>query len=60
MKRVADAGLTTLRERRVRGDAIKTFKTLNGFNRVDKDKWFTVTRKDARDTKYEKTFTTCG
>ena len=37
-EKVADAGLTTLRERRVRGDAIETSKTMNGFNRVDKKK----------------------
>ena len=27
-------------ERRERGDAIETFKTINGFNRVDKSAWF--------------------
>ena len=31
------AGLTTLVERRERGDAIETFKTLNGFNKVQKE-----------------------
>ena len=50
-EKVADAGLTTLRERRVRGDAIETFKTMNGLNRVDKEKWFSVTQEDARETR---------
>ena len=27
-------GLTTLKERRKRGDMIETYKTMNGFNRV--------------------------
>ena len=33
-------GLTTLTERRERGDMIETFKIINGFNKVDKTKWF--------------------
>ena len=32
--------MTTLAERRDRGDIIETFRTLRGFNRVDKTKWF--------------------
>ena len=44
-------GLTTLAERRERGDAIETFKTLNGFNRVDKEKWFQLEEDDARPTR---------
>ena len=35
-------GLTTLRERRERGDMIETFKTMRGFNRVERDNWFTI------------------
>ena len=31
------AGLTTLMVRRERGDAIETFKTLNSFNKVQKE-----------------------
>ena len=50
-ERVADAGLTTLKERRVRGDAIETFKSLNGFNRVKKENWFQLTPEGARDTR---------
>ena len=39
-ERLASIGLTTLTERRSRGDMIETFKTLNGFNRVEKENWF--------------------
>ena len=35
-----DAGLTSLVDRRERGDAIETFKTMNGFNNVKKEEWF--------------------
>ena len=35
-------GLTTLRERRERGDMIETFKTMRGFNRVERENWFTI------------------
>ena len=38
--RLKDAGLTTLKERRARGDAIEAFKMLNGINNVDKRDWF--------------------
>ena len=37
-----DAGLTSLRDRRERGDLIEAFKTINGFNNVDKSSWFEV------------------
>ena len=33
-------GLTTLEERRTRGDAIETFKILNGYENVDCSHWF--------------------
>ena len=39
-ERLESVGLTTLVERRERGDMIETFKTVNGFNKVDKDEWF--------------------
>ena len=39
-ERLDSVGLTSLVERRVRGDMIKTFRTLRGFNRVDKTNWF--------------------
>ena len=35
-------GLTSLSERRTRGDMIETFKTMRGFNRVERENWFTV------------------
>ena len=44
-------GLTTLTERRERGDAIETFKVLNGFNKVDKEQWFNMEEEDARPTR---------
>ena len=39
-ERLKSVGLTTLTERRTRGDMIETYKTLNGFNRVEKTNWF--------------------
>ena len=39
-ERLERIGLTTLSERRERGDIIETFRTLKGFNRVNKDDWF--------------------
>ena len=50
-EKVKKAGLTTLAERRERGDAIEAFKTLNGFNRVNKDEWFFIEEDDARPTR---------
>ena len=45
------AGLTTLEERRERGDAIEAFKTLNGFNHVNKDDWFFIEEEGTRPTR---------
>ena len=39
-ERLKSVGLMSLSERRQRGDVIETFKTLKGFNRVDKNNWF--------------------
>ena len=50
-EKLRDAGLTTLAERRTRGDAIETFKTLKGFNRVRREEWFSVMEADARPTR---------
>ena len=50
-EKLADAGLTTLVERRERGDAIETFKTLKGFNRVEKEKWFQREEENRRPTR---------
>ena len=40
--KLKNAGLTTLRSRRERGDMIEAFKTLNGFNKVEKNDWFQI------------------
>ena len=50
-EKLKDVGLTTLTERRERGDAIEAFKTLNGFNRVDKNQWFNIEAEDQRPTR---------
>ena len=45
-------GLTTLEERRVRGDCIETFKMLNGITRVAPSTWFSrITRTDGAQTR---------
>lgn len=45
-EKLKDAGLTSLRNRRERGDLIETYKTLNGFNNVDKHGWFDIPEED--------------
>ena len=50
-ERLKDAGLTTLTERRERGDAIEAFKTINGFNQVEKKKWFDFEDDNQRPTR---------
>ena len=50
-ERLRDAGLTTLEERRKRGDAIETFKTLKGMNGVNEEKWFKRESDDSRATR---------
>ena len=47
-EKLKDAGLTTLRERRRRGDAIETYKTLKQINNVDSTKWFRVIGEETR------------
>ena len=45
-------GLTTLEDRRVRGDCIETFKMLKGITRVDPSTWFTrISRTDGAQTR---------
>ena len=41
-EKLRDAGLTTLQERRHRGDLIEAFKTLKGVYKIDSAKWFNV------------------
>ena len=50
-EKLRDAGLSTLKERRVRGDAIETFKTLRRINRVEVEQWFRVVGEEARPTR---------
>ena len=41
-----DAGLTTLKERRERGDIIEAFKVMKGFNRMDRNTWFDIRKNE--------------
>ena len=50
-EKLKDAGLTTLEERRKRGDAIETFKTLKGLNGINKEKWFEIESENSRATR---------
>ena len=50
-EKLKDAGLTTLEERRRRGDAIETFKTVKGMNGIRKEKWFSMEAEDTRATR---------
>ena len=40
-----------LEKRRKQGDVIEAFQTIKGFNRVDKDEWFTFESENARPTR---------
>ena len=53
--KLKDAGLTTLKERRARGDAIQTFKVLKGFSHVSRENWFQLVSEDARPTRMNAT-----
>ena len=44
--RLKEVGLTTLKERRRRGDLIETFKTMKGYNREDKTKWLEIIKEN--------------
>ena len=50
-EKLRSVNLTTLTERRERGDVIEAFKTLNGINKVDKNKWFMIEQDDTRATR---------
>ena len=41
-ERLRRAGLTTLEERRIRGDLIETFKMVKGISKVDHTKFFSI------------------
>jgi ribonuclease P/MRP protein subunit RPP40 len=45
-ERLAECGLTTLEERRRRGDMIQTWKIIHGVDNVDKKTWFTMVEGD--------------
>ena len=60
-ERLENAGLTTLKERRERGDLIEAFKVMTGINRVDKDDWFHFRKEEeTRSTRSTTTITTDG
>ena len=59
-ERLKSVGLMSLRERRMRGDAIQTFKGLNGFNRVNKEEWFSISGPETRATRRTTSVTTEG
>ena len=50
-ERLKDAGLRMLREQWERRDCIETFKTLKGFDKVEKEVWFREAGKGARLTR---------
>ena len=50
-ERLKDAGLTTLRQRRERGDLIETFKVLKGIYKVNAENWFEKVNLSARETR---------
>ena len=50
-EKLKSVNLTTLTERRERGDAIEAFKTLKGINKVDKNKWFEIEQDGTRATR---------
>ena len=50
-ERLEGVGLTTLVERRARGDMVETFKTLRGMNRVEKGEWFVIQEEETRPTR---------
>ena len=50
-ERLSATGLTTLGERRTRGDMIETFKTMRGVNHVVREDWFTMQEEGAKATR---------
>ena len=47
-ERLVECKLTTLEDRRKRGDMIEVFKILKGIEDVDKSNWFTMTNEGAQ------------
>ena len=55
-EKLRDAGLTTLKERRIRGDLIEAFKSIKGFNNINRDEWFDLrSREESRPTRANST-----
>ena len=50
-EKLKDVGLMLLKERRIRGDMIETFKVIKGVNRVVKDDWFKMVGEERRETR---------
>ena len=50
--RLKECRLTTLETRRLRGDQIEVFNILNGFENVDRNTFFSIT-KDSRTRRHE-------
>ena len=46
-EKLRDVGLTTLRERRKRGDLIEAFKVIKGHNNVNRESWFDLQSREA-------------
>ena len=50
-EKLKEIGMTTLKDRRTRGDMIETYKTLSGLNNVERDRWFQIQEERARPTR---------
>ena len=50
-EKLKEIGMTTLKDRRTRGDLIETYKTLSGLNNVERDRWFQTQEEQARPTR---------
>ena len=60
-EKLRDAGLTTLKQRRERGDLIEVYKVMKGFTRVNKHHWFNIQRpEESRSTRRNASITVQG